>query len=340
MGHDLRDILIGCRFNYQVCTAEDFVWSWNSFYGNCFSFNSGSNSKPLKYSDIAGLSYGLELDLYVNFYENLSYSNSILGGQGAMILIDNVTHLVDHIFDGIYVSAGMTTNVGMRREMNSILPRPYSGCIIDQGKNTVYDSYLYNLIKNSPYDYTQSFCFQQCLQKLVIDKCNCHFSTYVSLIDSKICATPNQTMCAIGEYANAYGKNSYHVNNCLHQCPLECNSTKITYTTTSYELLGDVYVDLIQKNKNLSSDFHNKTITPEIAKKSVSRIFLYYDSLSYTQSDDAPQIDLITLIANVGGNLGLFLGVSLFSVWEIVITLLEIYFYKKKNSTQIQVTEE
>jgi hypothetical protein len=116
MGHDLKDILIGCRFNYQVCTAEDFVWSWNSFYGNCFSFNSGSNSKPLKYSDIAGLSYGLELDLYVNFYENLSYSNSILGGQGAMILIDNVTHLVDHIFDGIYVSAGMTTNVGMRRE--------------------------------------------------------------------------------------------------------------------------------------------------------------------------------------------------------------------------------
>jgi hypothetical protein len=151
MSHDLNDIMIGCRFNYQVCTAEDFVWSWNSFYGNFFSFNSGSDSTPLKYSDIG---YGLELDIYVNFYENLSYSNSILSGKGAIILIDNVTHLVDHIFDGIYVSAGMATNIGMRREIKTILPKPYSDCLIDQGKDTVFDSYFYNLIKKSPFDYS------------------------------------------------------------------------------------------------------------------------------------------------------------------------------------------
>jgi hypothetical protein len=147
-------------------------------------------------------------------------------------------------------------------------------------------------------------------------------------------------MCAFSEYANAYGKNSYHVRVCLPQCPLECNSTKITFSTTAYELLGNVYVDLIQKNQKLSSDFNIKKITAEIAKKSVSRIFLYYDSLSYTQSDEAPHIDFISLIANIGGNLGLFLGVSLFSVWEVVITLLEIYFYKKQNSTLVHVNEE
>ena len=54
LGHDLKDILIGCKFNYQKCTADDFEWSWNIHYGNCFSFNSGFNSTPLKYSDMAG----------------------------------------------------------------------------------------------------------------------------------------------------------------------------------------------------------------------------------------------------------------------------------------------
>ena len=61
MGHDLKDILIGCKFNFQKCTADDFIWSWNVNYGNCFSFNSGFNSTPLKYSDMAGYKYGLEL---------------------------------------------------------------------------------------------------------------------------------------------------------------------------------------------------------------------------------------------------------------------------------------
>jgi hypothetical protein len=331
MGHDLNDILIGCKFNYQECTAEDFVWTWNDNFGNCFSFNTGSNSKPLKYTDIAGYNFGLELDLYVNFYEELSYLNSIFYGRGAIILIDNVTHLVDRVYDGIFVSSGMTTYIALKRESKSMLPKPYSDCVIDQGKDTVHDSDLYNLIKNSPYDYTQKFCFQQCLQKLVIEKCNCHLSNLESLINANICVTSGQVNCAVLTYLSIYGKNNYPEKNCLPNCPLECNSTQITSTTTSFELLGNVYEKFIKNNKNLSSDFLNTSITNGMVKRSVVRVYVYYETLSYMQSDEAPQIDIISLIANIGGNLGLFLGVSLFSVWEIVITLLEIYFYRKQQ---------
>ena len=116
----------------------------------------------------------------------------------------------------------------------------------------------------------------------------------------------------------------------MSKCPLECNSTQITYTTSFYDLIG-TYVDYIRNNVNLSSNFGNKSINAETAKQSVVRVFVYYDSLSYTQIDEAPQIDLVSLIANIGGNLGLFLGVSLFSLCEIITTLLEIYFYKKDS---------
>jgi hypothetical protein len=126
----------------------------------------------------------------------------------------------------------------------------------------------------------------------------------------------------------------------LPKCPLECNSTQITATTTSYELLGNGYFDYIKGNMNLSSDFISTSITNETVRKSMVRIFVNYDSLSYTQSEEAPQIDIISLIANIGGNLGLFLGVSLFSVWEIVITLLEIYFYKKQQKVNITPVDE
>jgi len=250
-----------------------------------------------------------------------------------MVFIENATHVVEQAFDGISVSGGMATKIALNREFKTMLPKPYSECLIDQGKDTVHDSYLYNLIKSSPYDYTQKFCFEQCLQKLVIEECKCHYSKYESLFDADWCTTSNQTTCSIVAYLNIYGRNNYPKNVCLPQCPLECNSSQITSTTTSYELAGDVFEQFIRNNINLSSDFLNTSITTETVQKSVVRVFVYYESLSYTLSDESPQIDLVSLIANIGGNLGLFLGVSLFSVWEIVITLWEIYFYKKHRKS-------
>ena len=118
---------------------------------------------------------------------------------------------------------------------------------------------------------------------------------------------------------------------CVPQCPLECNSTQITYSSISYDILGDAYVDYIKKNSNLSSDFITVPIDIERARQSVVKMNIYYDALSYTISEDFAKWDIITLIASIGGNLGLFLGVCMFSFVEIFTTLLQIYFYQKKN---------
>lgn len=48
-------------------------------------------------------------------------------------------------------------------------------------------------------------------------------------------------------------------------------------------------------------------------------------------------MDFIDLIANIGGNLGLFIGVSFLSFAEIIELILEIFFYyveKRNNSTE------
>jgi len=117
----------------------------------------------------------------------------------------------------------------------------------------------------------------------------------------------------------------------LPQCPLECNSTQFTFSTTSYDLLGDAYVDYIQKNMNLSSDFVTTPIDAETSRQSIVKLNIYYDTLSYTQSEDFPQWDITSLIASIGGNLGLFLGVCMFSFVEMLTTLFQLYFYKKTN---------
>ena len=58
LAHDFGDVLLGCQFNFQKCSVDDFFWSFDLNYGNCYSFNSGFNATggtvPLKQSNIAG----------------------------------------------------------------------------------------------------------------------------------------------------------------------------------------------------------------------------------------------------------------------------------------------
>ena len=165
LGHNLDDILVECWFNARPCDMDDFVWSFDAKYGNCFAFNAKSRSI------MPGFEFGLQLTVYVNIYERLlnltTKSPAILG---AVFRIENSSYLSYSAPNDILISPGFQTNIVVKREFNSILPKPYSGCEYEpyspkyrQGMD------LYNVILNSRYQFTQSFCFMQCLQKVIIE---------------------------------------------------------------------------------------------------------------------------------------------------------------------------
>ena len=341
LGHDLNDILVSCSFDYIDCNVTDFTWEYDTNYGNCYSFNSGYDSngdkRELKYTNIEGQAFGLSLKLYMNYYENLSGLISSTGGLGAIIRIENSTQLMGYTGDGILVETGLHYRLTLSREFKSSLPKPYSNCEVDSNYvNPKLD--IYNLIKQSSIGYSQKVCFLQCLQKLFIEKCNCTVPAFVSVFNVVSCFTSEQIDCTLKAYSQIYVKNNFQTNNCSSLCPLECESSKFSYTLTSFRLVGDSYVDFIKSNSNLSADFLLREITPNVAKDSFVSVKIFYDSLSYQMSSESPQMDILSLIASIGGNLGLFLSVNLFSLCEIVCTLIEIYFFKFgfKKKTKIQ----
>jgi hypothetical protein len=113
-------------------------------------------------------------------------------------------------------------------------------------------------------------------------------------------------------------------------CPLECNQTSFKVSVSSARLLGNIYAKHINENKNLSSDFGNKTVSVEQAEKSFVYARIFYESQSYTLSTESPKIDWVSLLANIGGTLGLFLGVSALSACELIEVLIEIYLTRRK----------
>lgn len=130
-------------------------------------------------------------------------------------------------------------------------------------------------------------------------------------------------------------KDNYFKNVCIHKCPLECNSTEFSTSLTSSEIIGDLFADFINsKTNSLYSDFETTMpVSSDEARKSFTSFQLYYSSNTYTLSNEAPSMDVVALLANIGGTLGLFLGVSLLHFCELIEVLIGIFFIKNVKET-------
>lgn len=101
-------------------------------------------------------------------------------------------------------------------------------------------------------------------------------------------------------------------------------------------------------NMSISSDY-NPEISERIAKiKSYTEarnyylsFHIYYSDLSYTFIEEGPYWDLFLLLSNIGGNLGLFVGMSFLSfveIFELIFQLAEfaiIAFINRKKASPI-----
>ena len=115
----------------------------------------------------------------------------------------------------------------------------------------------------------------------------------------------------------------------MSRCPLQCNRTDFRTTVNSVQLLGQTFVSKLKKIQAIKEDFVTRQIDAETAKQSMLRIYVFYDPLSYTQMTEHPNMNRVTLLANMGGNLSLFLGISALSLFECVEVMLELYLNKR-----------
>ena len=329
--HDVADVLFDCQFGNSPCSINnDFVWIYDKTFGNCYVFNSNQNESQAKTSNIAGNNFGLNIKVYVNFHENLTLFHSLTSDLGVILMVENNTILFDRsLTDGyLRVQPGLTTSVKIDRTFMFELEKPYSTCDIPNGHDSKYFyeiSDLYRLFYYSRYQYTQQSCLLQCLQRTLIQVCNCTDPGYLSLYtNTNDCLTNNELNCSSKVWEN------FDWKQCLNDCPLECNQTIYSLTTSAVKFIGDKYVYLIRENKNLSADFVRREINARTASDSFVELSIFYDTLTYTYVTESPKLDVIGLMANVGGNLSLFMGISIFSLFELIEIFIETYLIKRQ----------
>ena len=174
----------------------------------------------------------------------------------------------------------------------------------------------------------------------MIKRCNCTSPNEYPFFSEQKCSV-DQDPC-IRNVENEFLQRSEELigKRCLPMCPLQCTRSLFRTSMSSSDLVGHWFLKDIRSNGNLLEDFlvkkqqqANRVLTADLAKKSVLRVNVYYESLSYTISTESPKMDIAGLLANIGGTISLFLGVSVLSVFELVECLIEIYFIMRKTHT-------
>ena len=114
---------------------------------------------------------------------------------------------------------------------------------------------------------------------------------------------------------------------CAEYCPLECDSMNYVINSYTEQIALSGNISLNSKSKIDSDDFS----TYEELKKNYFEIRIYYNELKYTLISEEPKTEMFNFISDIGGILGLFLGISFLSfieIFEIIFEIMFIFFKK------------
>lgn len=310
-GNYYIDDIYFCVFNQDYCTSESVIAK--NF--NCYSFNLGLNASnhpvDILKSITAGPDNGLTLTLKPTEYKLYIYIHN-----------QSLDYDVNRV---ITVASGMDLSLVIGRTFHNKLDSPFSNC----KKGYLFDLGPLDAFNKTFYPYFQSDCFYLCKIQKRMEICN---RTREFILNKKYYFTntiyfyedfyyPELDNCdssLINSIENDFlrlGENKI----CEELCPGECNS--ISYSITAY------------------SNFLNR---------SYSRIHIYYEDFWHTLITEQPKTNSDSLFGTIGGLLGLFLGTSVLSFFEItdlVYSLFYILFQhlrldkNNKKNLKIQISE-
>jgi hypothetical protein len=139
-----------------------------------------------------------------------------------------------------------------------------------------------------------------------------------------MCMTESELSC-VDENYKLFQSDKFIQDNCLPECPLECNISNYLTTYSLSSFPTDMHLNIFNSNQALLAKYNaNRTYSSlnELTDNLV-KINIYYDKLTYTLIDEFETTTMPTLLSNIGGTLGLYLSVSVLSIVELIEVIIE-----------------
>nr|XP_054756138.1 degenerin unc-8-like isoform X1 [Lytechinus pictus] len=310
-GHQIEDFIVQCTFDRRPCNiSRDFrVWQ-NRYYGNCFTFNSGiSPDAEVIHTGKTGGLHGLHLTLFV---EQPEYLGILSHQTGAKVAIHHPTEKPFPEDIALSVPTGHSTSIGMRQEFIKRLSGYYSNCTYD-GTNT-------NFTSTNGFKYSPAACKKMCYQLHLDNLCGCVDD---QLLDGHThCDILNRTQ----QVCRKIVEELYLDDKLGCSCPSPCEEFKYLRTPSSSIWPSERYEEHIFRRLNITN---NEILTHilqsnDLSRKNILRLKIFYEDLNYEVVEMVPVYTIPSVLGSVGGLMGLYIGMSFISVFEVLFLVLRV----------------
>ena len=292
------------KFNYIQTTFDDkrFDDKYEFPYFNlkCSTFNGGKtqangNEKSFLVQEDYGSMYGMYLSMEV-------LSNDGDETNLHFLVQDNNELSPYRILSSFTFDIGQKTSIGLKKRVHDRLPSPFNDCFEKLDSPGSFGSDFYRRTFNNTFDYKRINCYELCAAIEMSDECNCSTPGLFVTNDEGTCG--GETDCT----RSFFRKFSYK-DSCQSQCPQECDSVSFEfYRQTS------VYV-ATQQDKEIYKRLNSNRTLNESTSLALE---IFFQDLKYDKIEENDNFTILDLIANIGGTLGIFLGISFFSFTESI----------------------
>jgi hypothetical protein len=199
--------------------------------------------------------------------------------------------------------------LNIKKKFIKNLGAPYSNCRKDLNG---LESSIHDLFDKNNKNYRRVDCLYFLIQNASINNCGCAL-VYLPNYQN------HTKYCNFYDYCNVISK----IDHLL--CDVECDSVDYDLTISSSGSSSTLKHDIEKYFEFYQKPFESNQLD-SIA--SIYSIVVYYSDLEYTEISQLPKYTLISLISNIGGAFGLFLGMSLLSFFEIAEIIFQAFITK------------
>lgn len=320
-GHHFKEFVYRCNWRDFNCKEGDFLkyWkrTWNWRYGNCFSFNSGvtndGKKAPALTSTKPGPKYGLTLDLFIN---QMEYIPSLTQEAGVRVLLTPQRTIPFPVNEGLTVSPGFATSIGLRKlQIKRVDPFKNGSCFEKDG---LENGSIYNK-RHKGSKYSVQGCMYSCLAQAQLLTCNCSEGKF--RLEKRICSEISQVKC-VHEVTRKYEGDEL---GCSEKCPQPCKhmSFRTSISSSSWSTNYEQQIQALML-RDPDANFVSMGKSRDLLRRNFLRIKIYFDELNTEKITYSEYYLMENLMSDIGGQLGLWIGVSVITIAEMLKLLLDV----------------
>ncbi|CAH1783314.1 unnamed protein product [Owenia fusiformis] len=301
---NMNESLILCLFDGIPCYSKTKIFTpVFTDFGLCHTFNIDGSINFTQWDIGAGHGLRLMLDMKTEEYGENFYDLELARMEsGIKFYVHPAYEPPDMKANGQSVSPGLHAFASIKTELTVTEEPPYGHC----NKSASLQFYP---------RYTYSGCMLECMRDLMLKMCNCTPS-YIPGNNAQCSFTTTNTCI---QEVKEITRRTFACFHCTQPCEEIVYPTSVSYATFPTEGIGE----------KIASQYNTTT---ENIKKNHLMLDIYFTDLYNHTITITPAVTPTGLLSDIGGQMGLFVGISVLTVIEFLEYFVKRCYYMCSNT--------